>query len=111
MINGTDAYERWRKIPVPIQMKFYLFELNNTDNYTNLDDIQLVERGPYVFDETREKEDIYFHTNHNNESVVSYRERRKYSFREDLSVGQYNDNITFINIPLMVKNKFCHKLF
>ena len=80
-------------------MKFYVFELNNTQTYTNLDDMELIERGPYVFDETRTKEEIDFNEN---QTLVSYRERRKYKFREDLSVGPYDDNITFINLPLLV---------
>ena len=86
-------------------MKFYLFELNNTESYTNLDDMKLRERGPYVFDESRTKEEVVFYSNENNKSVVSYRERRKYQFREDLSVGKYNDNITFMNVPILVFNK------
>ena len=91
-------------MPVPLTVKFHIFELNNTDNYTNLSDIQLIERGPYVFKETRTKEDIVFYTDQNNESVASYRERRQYKFNEELSNGSYDDNITFINLPLLVFN-------
>ena len=101
-MNGTNQFENWQNIPITISIKFNFFELTNPDNYTNLDDIKLVERGPYVFDETRNKEEIEFYYNDKNESLVSFRERRRYKFRKDLSVGHYDDNITFINLPLMV---------
>ena len=110
LINGTDAYDRWQKLPVPVFMKFFVFELKNTDTYTNLTDIQLTERGPYVFEESRNKENIVFYKNDNNESVASFRERRQYKFREDMSIGRYDDNITFINLPLLVINRYLNIL-
>ncbi|CAG2168048.1 unnamed protein product [Oppiella nova] len=100
--DGSDAYDRWQETPVPLYMKFTFFELKNT-NYTNLQDIEFVEKGPYVFKETRFKQNITFLDDDN---LLSYLENRTYEFSAKMSCKgcKENDSVTFINFPMMGKN-------
>ena len=48
--KGSESYDNWRAPPVPIYMKFYIF------NYTNVDEFlasktnpNVAERGPYSY--------------------------------------------------------------
>ena len=98
--DGSDAYDRWQKTPVPLYMKFTFFALKNA-NYTNLQDIEFVEKGPYVFKETRFKQNITFLDDDN---LLSYLENRTYEFNAEMSCKgcKENDSVTFINFPMMV---------
>ncbi len=100
---GSDAFKRWREVEVPVYMKFHIFHLTNTDYNKNLSNIKLVERGPYVFEEKRTKENIEYFENDKKEFLLRYRERRVYTFSKERSGNlTLNDSLTFINLPLMV---------
>ncbi len=87
---------------MPIYMKFHIFHLSN-DYKKNLSNIKLVEKGPYVFEEKRTKENIEYFENDKNEFLLRYRERKVYTFNEELSANfSLNDSITFINLPFLV---------
>ncbi|XP_054159977.1 uncharacterized protein LOC128958187 [Oppia nitens] len=101
IVNTSQNFKNWKEVPLPALMKFYVFVLKNPQTYTNLEDVELEERGPWVFEEWRSKEQINFFTGPLNESLVSYRERRKYIFKPDLSSGTFDENLTFINAPMM----------
>jgi hypothetical protein len=100
---GSDAFKRWREIEVPIYMKFHIFNLTNIDYNKNLSNIKLEEKGPYVFQEKRTKENIEYFENDKKQFLLKYRERKVYTFNEKLSPGlSLNDSITFINLPFLV---------
>ncbi len=81
---GSNAFKRWREVQVPVYMKFHIFHLSNDYN-KNLSNIKLVERGPYVFEEKRTKENIEYFENDKKEFLFKYRERKVYTFNEKLS--------------------------
>ncbi|CAG2110749.1 unnamed protein product [Medioppia subpectinata] len=95
--NTSEAFERWQKTPVPLYMKFTFFVCKNADTYTNLSDIELEERGPYVYEETRLKQNITFY-----DDEVSYLENKTYKFRPDMS-----GHDIWINDPFA---RHCNKL-
>jgi hypothetical protein len=64
--NGSDSFDRWRENKVPVYLKFYVFHLNNSNYNHNLSNIKLVERGPYVFEEKRFKDNINYFINDRN---------------------------------------------
>jgi len=87
---------------VPVYIKFHIFHLSN-DYKKNLSNIKLVEKGLYVFQEKRTKEDIEYFENDKKEFLLRYRERKVYTFNEKLSGSlSLNDSITFINLPFLV---------
>jgi CD36 family len=48
--TGTRAFEKWRKPPIPIQSKVYIFDVTNADQFVKgLEKPKLVEKGPYVY--------------------------------------------------------------
>ncbi|CAG2104540.1 unnamed protein product [Medioppia subpectinata] len=96
--NTSEAYERWQKTPVPLFMKFTFFVCRNADTYTNLSDIELEERGPYVYEEIRFKQNITVY-----DDEISYLENKTYKFRPDLSKHglSEDDNVTIVNFPMM----------
>lgn len=47
--NGTDVEDIWENIPVELQMKVYLFNITNPENFTTGDRPKLQEIGPYVY--------------------------------------------------------------
>ena len=101
IVNGSESWDRWIKNPVPITMKFHFFSLNNTD-YKSLDYIELEEKGPFVYDETRVKENIH----RISDEFISYQEKRSYTHEPGKGRNE-NESITFINFPLLVsKSKY-----
>ncbi len=106
--NGSDSFDRWRENKVPVYLKFYVFHLNNSNYNHNLSNIKLVERGPYVFEEKRFKDNINYFINDRNEFLLSYRERKIYTFNDKLSKGvSLNDRVTVINLPFLVCFQIC----
>ncbi|XP_018007647.1 sensory neuron membrane protein 2 [Hyalella azteca] len=87
--------------PVSIFMSFYLF------NVTNARDVQyynetpiLQEIGPYVYEEFREKFSMEFDDSGN---AISYKQKKYYTFREDLS-GKWkeSDEVTTLNVVMVM---------
>ncbi|CAG2166200.1 unnamed protein product [Oppiella nova] len=97
--EGSDAYDRWQKTPVPLYMAFRFFTIKYT-NFTSLEDLQFQEKGPYVYKEERSKVNVNF-TDDGNQA--SYYEHKVYSFSEEKSCKgcKESDNITFINFPIL----------
>nr|AUG84551.1 sensory neuron membrane protein [Tyrophagus putrescentiae] len=83
--NGTEAFERFSKLPVPLQWKMTFFEISNPEEFDKNKDVMKLkfnEKGPYVYDEHREKYEIEFSKDGFN---VSYKEKRDYVFNAKLS--------------------------
>ncbi|XP_064539627.1 protein croquemort [Drosophila montana] len=92
---GTDTYDSWLEAPIPIYLKFYMF------NWTNPEDIRnpnikphFNEMGPYVFLEKHKKENFTFYEN----ATVAYYERRTWFFDEERSNGTLMDMITTAHV-------------
>ena len=50
LIKGTEAYEQWRKLPVTLEFKIYLFNVTNPDEVQNGANPIVQEIGPYVYE-------------------------------------------------------------
>jgi len=50
LVKGTEAYERWRKLPVPLNFNVYLFNVTNPDEVQNGANPVVQEIGPYVYE-------------------------------------------------------------
>lgn len=54
MNEGTFLYDLWRDSPVPMTMAFYIFDLENEEQFLNGEKARLVQRGPFVYKLKRE---------------------------------------------------------
>ncbi|XP_078083209.1 scavenger receptor class B member 1 isoform X2 [Mustelus asterias] len=88
------AYTMWRDVPVPFYMSVYFFEVKNPQEILRGERPVLEQRGPYVYREYRQKNNITFHNNY----TVSYREYRRYHFCPERSAGNESDEIVLPNM-------------
>jgi len=78
-----------------------LFDIKNSQQIqAGLEKPILVELGPYVYSEKREKRNIKFP----NKSQIQFTPVSTLFFEPDLSNGTENDSITFLNLPIIVRN-------
>jgi hypothetical protein len=50
LVNGTEAYERWRKLPLALFFKVYVFNVTNPEDVQNGANPIVQEVGPYVYE-------------------------------------------------------------
>jgi len=95
-------YKQWLNPPVPVYLSFYLFNLNNGQEFeTNGAKPVFEEIGPFVYQEFITKEEIVDNFNY----TITYKERRRYSFVQELSPYEDTYPITTINMaPIVVIN-------
>ncbi|CAG7828989.1 unnamed protein product [Allacma fusca] len=98
LINGTETWEKWTNVKIPILIKFYIFNVTNADDAENGAKFEVQEVGPYVWEEKRTKQVISIDEN---EDTVTYKEIIHYYFRPDLSVGSQEDMVNIVNVPLL----------
>ncbi|MFX1256802.1 MAG: hypothetical protein ACFFAN_03005, partial [Promethearchaeota archaeon] len=93
-----DGYDEWvsndHDDAPEVYRSFYLWNLENPEEYLDGEKPIYDEMGPYVFREYTYKYDIDFH---DDDEEVTYKEYAKYEFEEDESDGDLDDKITNIN--------------
>ncbi|RWS15760.1 scavenger receptor class B member 1-like protein, partial [Dinothrombium tinctorium] len=97
--KDSQMLKRWSKIELPIYLKIYLFEVTNPDEveYQKGKPI-LKERGPYTFIESRYKEILGYEQD---ERLIKYKEFTSFYFDRSSSVGDLEEEITFLNFPVV----------
>lgn len=101
LTEGSEAYETWLHIPVPLIVNVYLFNLTNAEEVANGSPvIEVNEIGPYVFQDHRSNI-IY----DKDEKTITYLPRSLFKFLPERS-GNLSlfDEITTVNIPLVVSS-------
>lgn len=90
----SDLFDKWSDVKFPIYIRFYFFNvLNPNDVEFNSKKPLLSEVGPYTFLEKRNKNIFLF--SGDNKDVV-FKERRKYYFQPNLSVGRLDDGKSIV---------------
>ncbi|KAJ9584878.1 hypothetical protein L9F63_020778 [Diploptera punctata] len=98
LANDSEAFERWRKLPIPIQYKVYLFNVTNPDDVMQGANPIVQEVGPYHYDEYREKYDIVSEE----DDTLSYYENTTFFFNQEMSGNNSPDDvINFLNVALL----------
>ncbi|XP_024937885.1 sensory neuron membrane protein 2 [Cephus cinctus] len=98
LIAGTDAYERWEELPIPIIFKVYFFNVSNPEEVHEGGTPNVTEIGPYIYNQYRSKVNI----TQDNSDVLSYYQNAIYEFDENASYPlTEHDSITIVNLPLM----------
>ncbi|XP_066993969.2 sensory neuron membrane protein 2 [Anabrus simplex] len=97
--NGSQAFERWQKLPQPMHFKVYLWNVTNPEAVSQGGRPILEEVGPYHYDEYREKIDIQ---DYPEDETVSYRQRNTYFFNQGKSGNWSEDDVvTVLNVALL----------
>ncbi|KAI8439916.1 hypothetical protein MSG28_001375 [Choristoneura fumiferana] len=91
-------FERWRKMPIPLTFKIYVFDVVNAEGINNGEKPQLEEKGPYVYKEYREKTILGYGEN----DTIEYMLKKTFVFDQKES-GQLteDDEVTVINFTYM----------
>ncbi|CAG7726152.1 unnamed protein product [Allacma fusca] len=104
--EGTDIWRVWTTIPIPLYMKFRLFNITNPEEFAEGAKAKLVEMGPYVYQEDPEKVNITINLE---EDWINYTQPRTYYFRPEMSNGLESDEVTFINIIFLAVASLSHE--
>ncbi|XP_063972370.1 sensory neuron membrane protein 2-like [Diachasmimorpha longicaudata] len=97
LVNGTEAYDRWKITPVPIIYKVYFFNVTNPDGVMNGNKSLLREVGPYIYKQHRSKFNIT-----QDGDTLSYNEYHSFEFDANASYPLTDtDAIHIVNLPLM----------
>ncbi|CAG7833577.1 unnamed protein product [Allacma fusca] len=96
--NGTEVWDKWSDIPIPVYLKFYIFNVTNPLEVERGEKPRLQQVGPYSYREKRRKVDLSVSED---EDVVTYRQPVEYFFEENMSSGSEDDLVNIINIPFV----------
>ncbi|XP_072941914.1 sensory neuron membrane protein 2-like [Epargyreus clarus] len=96
--NSSMMFEKWRKLPMPVSFKVYLFNVTNVDEVNRGGRPKLNQVGPYVYKQYREKTILGYGEN----DTVKYMLQKTYFFDAEAS-GTFseNDDVTVINFPYL----------
>uniref|UniRef100_A0A6P7H5P2 Protein croquemort n=1 Tax=Diabrotica virgifera virgifera TaxID=50390 RepID=A0A6P7H5P2_DIAVI len=106
--KDTNAYGMWKETPIPIYLSFYFFNWTNSEEYQRNSSIKphFDECGPYTYHEHHVRDNVTINDN----STISFYNRRTWKFVPERSVGDLTDQITTFNpivasIASLVKDK------
>lgn len=95
--NGSEALTKWKRVSVPIYLNVYVFNITNPEQVADHAPPMLQEVGPFVFDETREK-DIEYSEN----ATIFYHDLKTFFFNPNRSNLSLDAEVYVANIPLIV---------
>ncbi|OQR77586.1 scavenger receptor class B member 1-like, partial [Tropilaelaps mercedesae] len=99
---GSESYDGWKKIPFPIYQRFYYFNVTNPDQFLRSGEKPILkEIGPYTWRSEWVKEAVEWNAN----GTLQYRERKRFWFDRNNSVGDQDDVIVTINTPLVAASQ------
>lgn len=98
VVPGSYSYKMWHYTPVPIYLRFYLFNITNPEEFAAGGMAVLEEVGPYVYRELHEKMNMTFNDN----DTVTYYQQRKWLWDKDESgsLSQDDQVIVLNTVPV-----------
>jgi len=99
-LNNLNEYitARWIDPPVEPKLKIYIFNFTNPDEFLQGARPDLVELGPYVFQEDWVKDNVEWR---DGDSKIKYNQLRYFKFLPKESKGKLRDVVTIPNIPMI----------
>ncbi|CAK9831565.1 Scavenger receptor class B member 1 [Anthophora retusa] len=99
MSPNSLVYELWKKPPINVYLKVYIFNITNPDEFLeNGGKLRVEEIGPYVYQEILENENVTWHEN----NTISYNPKRTIVFVPEMSKGDPKlDMVRVPNIPML----------
>ncbi|XP_054721592.1 lysosome membrane protein 2-like [Uloborus diversus] len=105
--EGKETYEKWKKTPIPVTFKVFIFNITNVVEVTNHGAKPYVEEiGPYVFKQLRSKDVLSWNPD---DMTVTYNDLKQYHFVPELSANMSN-KIYSLNLPLQGIVMFAKKM-
>ncbi|KFM67984.1 Lysosome membrane protein 2, partial [Stegodyphus mimosarum] len=104
--EGKEAYEKWKKTPIPVTFKVFIFNITNPKEIANGSRPLVSEVGPYVFKQLRSKDVLRWDEV---EKTVTYNDIKQYHFVPSLSADM-SEKIYSLNLPLQGIIMFIKKL-
>lgn len=96
---GTEFFNIWKDLPIPIYQKVYIFNITNPDEFSNKGAKPILQEiGPYVFKGRWMKERMEWN---DEDGTVTYKDVKEYTFERELSVGDQEEMIYTLNGPLL----------
>jgi scavenger receptor class B protein 1 len=97
LIPDSDVTKAWVDPPVKPLLKIYYFNMTNPQAYLSGSTPVVEEVGPFTYQEKWGREQVEWSEDSNQ---VSFRMRKTYFYRPDLSSGSLEDKITLPNVPM-----------
>ncbi|CRK92365.1 CLUMA_CG005909, isoform A [Clunio marinus] len=100
MRHGSFLYNLWQKPPLAVIMQVFLFNITNAEEFLSGVDkkLNVVEVGPYVYQEVLENKNAVFHKN----GTLSFTPERYVIPIPERSIGDPNKDIVIAaNLPLL----------
>ncbi|GIY69822.1 lysosome membrane protein 2 [Caerostris extrusa] len=104
--EGKEAYEKWKKTPIPVTFKVFIFNVTNPKEVMDGMKPIVQEIGPYVFKQYRSKNVLAWNKT---DKTVTYDDLKQYHFVPELSANMTN-RIYSLNLPLQGILMFIKKL-
>ncbi|XP_074039819.1 scavenger receptor class B member 1 isoform X2 [Leptinotarsa decemlineata] len=98
--EGGEIFELWRKPPVELYLKVYLWNVTNKEEYMSgeHDKLRVQEVGPYVYRELMAHENVTFNKN----GTLTAVPKHPLEWVEELSMGRKEDDLLILpNIALL----------
>ena len=99
LLPGTEVSNAWIAPPIKPLLKIHYFNATNSEEYLAGGKLRVEEIGPFVYEEKWVREDVQWS---NDNSDVSFKMRRTYHYRPDLSKGSLSDEVILPNVPMFV---------
>ncbi|KAI6650937.1 Lysosome membrane protein 2-like [Oopsacas minuta] len=98
--NGSLLFNQWSAPEIDLYHDYYFFNWTNPGEFIYGQKPSFVAVGPYKFREVRVKEDI---THSEDECLVTYRQRKYYTFDQEATGSKLSENdvIVSLNLPLV----------
>ncbi|XP_054712922.1 lysosome membrane protein 2-like [Uloborus diversus] len=95
---GSEFYDIWKELPIPIYQRIFIFNITNPDEFSNGAKPKIQEIGPFVFRGRWLKEGMHWNET---DGTVTYKDIKEYAFVRELSVGDQEQKIYTLNGPLL----------
>ncbi|XP_069746355.1 lysosome membrane protein 2-like isoform X2 [Narcine bancroftii] len=95
---NSEVYKNWKEPPVPAYMQFFFFNIENPEEILQGKQARVVEVGPYIYKELRNRSNVLMFDN----ATISAVTQKSFVFQRNMSVGDpKKDFITTVNIPFV----------
>ncbi|XP_071452331.1 scavenger receptor class B member 1-like [Hetaerina americana] len=106
--EGSYAFGLWKKPPVPIYLRVYIFNVTNSEAFLRGEErLHLQEVGPFVYREEMENANPTFGTEA--DDSLTFEPRRTVHYEPDMSLGSLQDKIIVPNLSLVAIASLLHK--
>lgn len=99
MSPDSLLFELWKKPPIDVYIKVYIFNITNADEFLKGGvKLKVEEIGPYVYQECLENRNVTWYENH----TISYMPKRTILPVPEMSVGDPEKDLVYVpNIPML----------